>query len=247
MKKGWIKVHREILDHWVFQDERHFRRWMIILLNVNHTETKFPVGDSLFICRPGESFISIDHWATMFNCSKPSVGKFFKLLENEGMLQRKIIGKGNRRKHLLTVMNWAKYQGDETGIYPERKPEYTPNGNPNIPPNKNDIEFFNNDKNEKNVFLSEKNFSDVFNDWKIHFELTTKKRLTDVIIKNQSDDLNIKSNGDITTATEIIKRAIRSGKTTFIPMISIKEKVNSKDFYNGELAGSTEHATDTIG
>ncbi len=126
MKKGWIKVHREIIDHWIFQDERYFRRWLIILLNVNHTEVKFPVGDEVIICRPGESFISIDHWATLFKCSKPSVGKFFKLLENEGMLQRKIVGKGNRRKHLITVMNWAKYQGDETRIYPERKPEYTP-------------------------------------------------------------------------------------------------------------------------
>jgi len=62
----------------------------------------------------------------MFNCSKPSVGKFFKLLENEGMLQRKIIGKGNRRKHLITVMNWGKYQGDETENFTETKPEYTP-------------------------------------------------------------------------------------------------------------------------
>lgn len=243
MKKGWIKVHREIIDHWIFQDERHFRRWLIILLNVNHTEVKFPVGDEVFICRPGESFISIDHWATLFKCSKPSVGKFFKLLENEGMLQRKIIGKGNRRKHLITVMNWAKYQGDETGIYPERKPEYTLNGNPNIPPNKNDKELFKNDNNDKNDFFEwKKNFEPDWIEWIEYLKEqhnTTVKQTTEL---SQLKILHNLSNGDEETAVKIIGQAMAGTYKTFIAL----KKNNNDENRTGGIATSDQHATDTI-
>ncbi|MGV8133773.1 MAG: hypothetical protein AB2L20_01045 [Mangrovibacterium sp.] len=42
------------------------------------------------------------------------------------MIQTEIIGSGNRRKHLLTVVNWGKYQETETENFTETKPEYTP-------------------------------------------------------------------------------------------------------------------------
>ena len=243
MKKGWIKVHREILDHWVFQDEPHFRRWMIILLNVNHTETKFPVGDSLFICRPGESFISIDHWATMFNCSKPSVGKFFKLLENEGMLQRKIIGKGNRRKHLITVMNWGKYQGDETENFTETKPKTLPKRNPNIPPNKNDKELFENDKNEKNDFFEwKKNFEPDWIEWIEYLKEqhnTTVKQTTEL---SQLKILHNLSNGDEETAVKIIGQAMAGTYKTFIAL----KKNNNDENRTGGIATSDQHDSDRI-
>ena len=38
--KGWIKLHRKIQDHWVWQDDRYLRYWLTILLNVNHESKK---------------------------------------------------------------------------------------------------------------------------------------------------------------------------------------------------------------
>lgn len=147
MYKGWIKLDRAILDHWIWQDEKYFRRWMSILLLVNHTEKKFPVGNELFVCGQGESFRSIHEWSRVFGCSKPTVLKFFKLLEKEDMIRTKILGNGNRRKHLLTVVNWDKYQNSETGNHTERKLETSPERNSNLPPNKNDNQKRNNNDN----------------------------------------------------------------------------------------------------
>src|SRR5690554_3960329 len=101
---GWIKIQRNILNHWIWQDEKYFRWWMTILLNVNHKAKKFPVNSELYVCNPGESFRSIEEWRQLFKCSKPTVHKFFKLLENDKMITTKTVGKGNRRKHLLTVV-----------------------------------------------------------------------------------------------------------------------------------------------
>jgi hypothetical protein len=114
---------------------------MTILLNVNHEAKKFPVNTEIFTCNPGESFRSINDWSKLFRCSKPTVFKFFALLKNDGMLQTKVVGRGNRRKHLLTVVNWQKYQQAETQNFTENKPETLPKVNPNK-----------NDKNEKNDF-----------------------------------------------------------------------------------------------
>jgi hypothetical protein len=136
---GWIKIERDIQNHWIWQDEKYFRWWMTILLNVNHEAKKFPVNTEIFTCNPGESFRSINDWSKLFRCSKPTVFKFFALLKNDGMLQTKVVGRGNRRKHLLTVVNWQKYQQAETQNFTENKPETLPKVNPNK-----------NDKNEKN-------------------------------------------------------------------------------------------------
>lgn len=151
---GWIKVKRNIIDHWVWQDEKFFRWWMTILLLVNYKEKNFTVGDEIYTCNPGESFRSIAEWTRLFGCAKKTTLKFFSMLKKEHMIETKIVGKGNRRKHLLIVANWDKYQQTETEVYTERKPDFTPKGNPNVPPNKNEK----NEKKGKNNIESKSRF-----------------------------------------------------------------------------------------
>lgn len=164
---GWIKIHRDIVEHWIWQDEKYFRWWMTILLSVNHETKTFPVNHELYTCNPGESFRSIIQWAELFHCSKPTVIKFFLLLKKDGMIETKTVGSGNRRKHLLTVMNWRKYQQVETQNFTETKPETLPK----MTPNKNE-------KNkEKNIYTD---FVEKFN------QITGKKiRVADKKFKGQ--------------------------------------------------------------
>lgn len=150
MAEGWIRLLRKIQDHWIWQDEKKLKWWISILLNVNHASQKFAVGDELFLCESGQSFRSIEQWTAMFSCSKKTTIKFFELLKKDGMISCEIVGNGNRRKHLLTVINWEEYQSKETELYSPRKPECSVNGNPNVPSNKNEK----NDKECKEDILS---------------------------------------------------------------------------------------------
>jgi len=152
--EGWIKLHRKIQDHWIWQDDKYFKWWSIILLNVNHSESKFPVGDELMLCKPGESFKSIETWTSLFSCSKKTTVKFFLLLKNDDMISTKIVGKGNRRKHLLTVANWMDYQVEETELGVGVVPKTPLKEYPNVPPNKNDKK----EKNEKECLLRSEKF-----------------------------------------------------------------------------------------
>ncbi len=158
--EGWIKLYRGLMSHWIWQEDKYLRWWLTILLTVNHTHSKFPVGCKLHDCNPGQSYRKVESWAQMFGCSKKTVVKFFQMLKTDGMIDTETLGKGNRRKHLLTVTNWPKHQHMETETSHERKLNTTPKenrtGNPNVPPNKNDKEGI---KNEKNSLFRQRFFS----------------------------------------------------------------------------------------
>jgi hypothetical protein len=94
------------------------------------------------------------------------------------MIQTEIVGTGNRRKHLLTVVNWAKYQQNETGNFTETKPETLPKINPNIPPNKND-------KNDK------KYYSVIFDQFRVEFPGTKRGLKTELDNFTKKNDLEI--------------------------------------------------------
>lgn len=147
MVKGWICLYRDIQDHWIWEDSKYLKWWITILMNVNHEEKKFPVGDQIFLCNSGQSFRSIEKWTELFHCSKKTTIKFFDMLKKDNMILAETIGSGNRRKHLLTVCNWGKYQTKETENSTERVPECSANGNPNVPSNNNEEQLINNENN----------------------------------------------------------------------------------------------------
>lgn len=111
---GWIKLHRSIQDHWIWQDPRYLKWWLTILISVNYEDKKYMVGMESHICKPGQSFRSIEGWTELFSCTKKTTIKFFDMLKKDNMILSETVGRGNRRKHLLTVVNWDEYQDEET-------------------------------------------------------------------------------------------------------------------------------------
>lgn len=108
---GWIMLYRSIKKHWVFENDKFFKWWVIMLLEVNHTNRKMTLGYEIYEIKKGESSNSLRTWANLFNTSTKSVSKFFKLLEKDDMISIKIIGKGKQSTTLVNVICYAKYQG----------------------------------------------------------------------------------------------------------------------------------------
>ena len=123
---GWIKIHRQLQDSWIWEDSKLLKWWLIILFHVNHEPKRFPVGDKIYVCNEGQSFRSLEQWMELFSCSKRSLLKFLDLLQKDEMITRETIGSGNRRKLLLTVNNWASFQEFRTENAPENAPERAP-------------------------------------------------------------------------------------------------------------------------
>lgn len=177
---GWIKLHRDILRHWIFDDPEKLKAWLTILLEVNHKPDKTNFGNELLKCGRGESLKSLDSWAILFGSkwNKSKVRRFFRLLEKDGM----IIQKNERKTTRITVCNYDSYQhernADETQMKRERNADET-----QTTPNKN----VKKGKNDKNI-MGEIN-SPTLEERKNNFYHEIKKAANDLDIESR-DVLN---------------------------------------------------------
>jgi len=111
--EGWIKIHRGVFSHWVSKDPVKFKWWLIMLSEVNYVENKTIIGAELYSVPIGGSMYSLRTWATKFECGVKAVVSFFDLLEKDGMIGRKTVGKGKQCTTLINITNYSRYQVSE--------------------------------------------------------------------------------------------------------------------------------------
>jgi hypothetical protein len=92
MSKGWISLHRQFQDHWLWGEPRKYSKaeaWLDILMTANHADGKFVYRGKLFICHRGELLRSLDKLRKKWDWSKSAAVRFLKLLEQDGMITLK--------------------------------------------------------------------------------------------------------------------------------------------------------------
>jgi len=107
--KGWIKVYRDIRDHWIWKDERKLKWWLDIIMEVNHEDKKVPIGFKIFDCKRGQSLNSLKTWGDRWNVSKTVVNNFFTMLESDNMIKTENLTQTTR----MTICNYETYQGEQ--------------------------------------------------------------------------------------------------------------------------------------
>ena len=111
-QNGWIKISRNITDHWLFNDDKYFSAWIKILLKVSDKDDcEIFIKHKLLICNRGEALLSIDGWVKYFGkgWSVRQVRTFFSLLESDGVISiynEKITTR-------LIVCNYGDYQDEK--------------------------------------------------------------------------------------------------------------------------------------
>jgi len=110
---GWIKIHRQIRNHWVFKNANYFKAWVAIILEVNHKPIKIVIEGELIECNRGQSANSLATWVKILgdDWTVQKIRTFFKLLEKDGMINTE----GLRKTTRITVCNYDSYQGEQQG------------------------------------------------------------------------------------------------------------------------------------
>ena len=105
---GWIKLHRDIKTHWIFNDPEYLKAWLTILLTVNFEPKKIVMQHDLTYCGRGQSILSLNSWAELFGkkWTIQRVRTFFKLLQNDNM----IVSEGLKYSTRITVCKYDVYQ-----------------------------------------------------------------------------------------------------------------------------------------
>lgn len=106
MKKGWICLHRKLLDHPIGRSPELVGAWSIFLLSASHKEVSFFVGIKKITLREGEFVWGERAWGDRWKCSPSRARRILKIFESEGLISLKVKSKFT----LVKLLNWRKYQ-----------------------------------------------------------------------------------------------------------------------------------------
>lgn len=107
--KGWISLHRKILDNPLLSTGRTFSRfeaWVWLLLNANHSKAKVVMGAEMFIVKRGSMITSQKKLCKKFKWGNSRLRSFLNLLEKDDMIRIKTTSKLT----CLTILNYNSYQ-----------------------------------------------------------------------------------------------------------------------------------------
>jgi DNA replication protein DnaD len=110
--QGWIKLHRQILDNEIFQENRVYSKaeaWIDLLLLANHKDDKVLINSNLIEVMRGQHLTSIKKLGERWKWSRTKVKHFLDLLVKDEMLSYK----STTKYTLVTLVNYNFYQGRE--------------------------------------------------------------------------------------------------------------------------------------
>ncbi|MGK8840643.1 DnaD domain protein [Staphylococcus aureus] len=114
---GWIKIHRKIIDHWIWTDSKRLKWWMDLLLLTNHSDKKVMLGGKLVVLKRGSFHTSELKLSERWNVSRNTVRNYLNALEKDTMITTKKTKNGTT----IIVHNYGIYQDNDD--YKKQKTE----------------------------------------------------------------------------------------------------------------------------
>jgi DNA-binding transcriptional MocR family regulator len=209
MSTGWIKLSRDMTDHWLWTGEfSRAQAWIDLLLHASHSDSqKMIIKGEVISWERGQQIRSIKTLEKSWGWSRSKVNRFLELLEKDGMIERK----GGHLTTIISVCNYDSFQSVRTSVDTSVD---TSNGHLtdiSRATNKN----VNNEKNEKksNWLAPDGLNIDAWNDFVEHRK-TMKKPLSDIA---KSKSSNILKDLDKTVQQETVDKSIQAGWAGLFP------------------------------
>lgn len=166
---GWIKIHRKIIDHWIWTDSKRLKWWIDLLLLTNHSDKKVMLGGKIVVLKRGSFHTSELKLSERWNVSRNTVRNYLNALEKDNMITTKKSKNGTT----IIVDNYGIYQDNDdykkqqTEQKNEQHTEQKKDNRLNRTLNKTkELKNIKNDKNVKNEKNEKKNYKafDFFQD-----------------------------------------------------------------------------------
>lgn len=103
---GWIKISRELPEHWIWRDADRLKWWLDLLLMAAGEDSKQLVGSRLVEIKRGQLVASISYLVERWGISHNTVISFLKTLKDEGMITKSSIANVS----IITICNYEKHQ-----------------------------------------------------------------------------------------------------------------------------------------
>lgn len=106
--RGYIKLYRDIRDHWIW-DEKPFdraRAWIDLLLMVNHEDKQILFDGNLVPVYRGARVTSLHKLSDRWGWSTSKVSRFLNELERDKMIRQE----RNSKRTTISIVNYGIYQ-----------------------------------------------------------------------------------------------------------------------------------------
>lgn len=111
-KNGWIKLHRNLIDSAVFNNEKTLKVWIWCLLKASHKRHEVLVGNQVVRLEAGQFVYGGTKAAECLNLSESMVRRSISSLEQLGMIHKR----STTKYSVITILKWNEYQiGDNRG------------------------------------------------------------------------------------------------------------------------------------
>jgi hypothetical protein len=110
--QGWIKLYRQIQDHWLYKEKRIFSKyeaWIDLLMMASHKDTKCIHGTKLIELEKGNFVTSELKLMERWKWGKSKLRSYLELLEKDRM----IIKNSDRKKTTIIIYNYCVYHDSE--------------------------------------------------------------------------------------------------------------------------------------
>lgn len=142
---GWIKLHRQLKDSLVFDNPELLKVWIWCLLKATHKEHKQLVGLQEVALKEGQFIFGRKKAASELNITESKVYRLMKRLESMNNINMK----SNNKYTVVSIENWALYQG-ENSINEQQMNNKRTTNEQQMNTNKN----VKNVKNDKKLYIS---------------------------------------------------------------------------------------------
>ena len=109
--KGYILLHRQIQDCWIWKTGAYDKRsaWIDLLMMVNHNESELFFDGEVQTVKRGQYVTSYRNLAERWGWKKDKVSRFLNALEMDHMITKK----SDTKRTLITIINYEIYQNVE--------------------------------------------------------------------------------------------------------------------------------------
>ena len=106
MEKGWIILHRSIMQHWLWLSDAHFRRWIDLIFKAQYEDKVISLGYRKVNLKRGQVLTSLRALAHDWRTNASIVIKFLTMLRCNEMIEFKSF----KNYTIITIRNYNKYQ-----------------------------------------------------------------------------------------------------------------------------------------
>jgi hypothetical protein len=106
LQSGWIALPREVINCWLWNDDRRFKMWLYLVINAKWQESIIYINGNTITLKRGQLAVSTRELMNKWGCSCEMATSFLRRLESSGLITRE----NCKRFSIVTIVNYDIFQ-----------------------------------------------------------------------------------------------------------------------------------------